>query len=1168
MKEKIHCRLSCAIFSNDFSTKQKQLLKKALLVMRIITVIVFVFTLHASAKTMGQNVSLKKQNITLKDVFKELRAQTGYYFIYNSKEVADTRLVSPNFSNAPIDVVLSSVLKGMPLTYTIEDKIISLKPMEVKDQSVVRNNVAQQDRTITGTLTDAEDGTPLFGVSVRVKGTQTGTITNAEGNFSINVKTNDKFLVFSYIGYVTKEVPLTSAGKYEVVLQKDSKQLDEVVIAFGTSTRSELTNSVTKISAKDIEQRPISNLNAAIVGASPGVQTNAGSGQPGEGPDIRIRGFGSITGDNSPLYVLDGAPYEGVISNINPEDIDNISILKDASATALYGARAANGVILITTKRGSKNGKTNITAKLTQAFSNRGLPNYETLGAYEYFPVIWEALRNSTLGTSTNPIDSANAAMAATRDIKSYVGWNPFNVADDEIVLTNGQLNPNASLLYPDDLSFGDELKRLGMRTDMSITLSGGSNKTDHYVSVNYLDENGYVKGSDFKRFSGRLRVNSTPREWLKFGLNIFGNYTKSDQANESSGINENPFYVDLIMAPIYPVYKHDPVTGAYILDGQGNKIYDVGDYRPLFTGRNVVYETLYNVNQVRRNSVNAVANVEAKFLKDFTFTSNISANLGNYRSNVYDNSVMGDAVGVGRTTRVNSTSYYLNFNQLLNWTKRFDGGHKITALLGHESYLSYYDYMTGAKRSEGISGLSVLDNMTTTTSLGSYDRNYKTEGYFSKVDYSYKSRYVFSGSYRYDGSSRFHPDYRWGNFWSLSAAYNIDKEPFFKVRWIDMLKVRGSYGEVGNDRTGSYFSYQTLYTLGYNNGVEPGMIFAQLGNDSLRWETNMNADIAIEFAALKNRVGATVELFRRQSKNLLFDVNMPLTSGVLTRDDNFGSMRNQGIEVQLNGVPVKSRNFSWNVDVNWTSFSNKILSLPASYEGRINGTKMYQTGESMYEYYLYDFVMVDPNTGGNLYRPVNPSGLSASSRVIVNGDTLVSGTTNAVRYFSGSVIPDFFGSINNTFTYKNWSLQFLFIYQVGGFTYDNDYQSLMFRGSTSSSTNGRAIHKDILRRWQSPGDVTDVNRLRSDFSYLSQSDRWLIASDYLNLRTVALTYNLPKKFLSRFKLAGAKAYINGENIFITSKRKGLDPTQTYTGSASYTYAPSRIVSIGLNLTL
>ncbi|MFN0292568.1 TonB-dependent receptor [Pedobacter helvus] len=1105
--------------------------------MKIIAVIVFVFSLHVSAKTLGQNVSIKKENITLKDVFKELRSQTGYFFIYNSKEVADSKLVSANFSNAPIDVVLTSVLKGFSLTYTIEDKIISLKPAAT---ATVLSPIAQQNRTITGKVTDEEDGTPLIGVSIRVKGLPVGAISNTDGNFSISVSPNDKFLVFSYVGYVTKELTLTTSTKYEIALAKDSKQLDEVVVAFGTTTRNELTNSVTKISAKDIEQRPISNLNSAIVGASPGVQTTAGSGQPGEGPEIRIRGFGSVTGDNAPLYVLDGAPYEGVISNINPEDIDNISILKDASATALYGARAANGVVLITTKKGNTNGKTTISAKFTQAFSERGLPNYETLDAYQYFPIVWEALKNGTSGS----------AAAASQDLKGYVGWNPFNVADDEIVLQNGQMNPNARLLYPDDVRFREELQRLGMRSDMSVTLSGGSAKTDHYVSLNYLDENGYVIGSDFKRFSGRLRVNSNPRDWLKFGLNLFGTYTKSEQANESSGINENPFYIDLILAPIYPVYKHDPVTGAYLLDNRGNKIYDPGDYRPLFTGRNVVYETIYNSNQVKRNSLNGVANVEAKFWKDFKFSSNFSFTLGNYRSNVYDNSVMGDAVGAGRTTRTNSITNYLNFNQLLTWSKTINR-HKISILVGHENYLNYYDYLSGSRRSEGIAGLSVLDNMTTTTALGSYDRDYKTEGYLSKLDYSYRSRYLFSASFRRDGSSRFAPQSRWGNFWSISGAYNIDKEPFFKVKWIDMLKLRASYGEVGNDRTGSYFTYQRLYTLGYNNGTEGGAILTQAGNPNLVWEANQNADVAIEFSALKNRIGGTLEAFNRQSSNLLFAVTVPLTSGLLTYNDNFGSMRNRGIEVQLNGVPVKTKGFRWNVDVNWSTFENKILTLPSSYQERVSGTKKYQTGKSLYEFWLRDWVGVNPDNGDIQYRAADGSTTSTLS--------------NAVYYYAGSAIPDFFGSVNNTFTYKSWSLQALFIYQVGGYTFDNDYRSLMFRGGTT--TNGRALHVDMLKRWQNAGDITNIQRLSTSGS-ISDTDQWLTKSDYLNLRTVALTYNFPKKFLSRLKLTNAKAYVNGENLFITSARKGMDPTQTYTGDAEYTYAPSRIVSFGLNITL
>ncbi|WP_187774852.1 TonB-dependent receptor [Pedobacter sp. BS3] len=1099
--------------------------------MKLTAILLLVFNLHVSALTYGQQISMSENNISLKDAFKELRAKTGYYFIYNNDALSGTRPVSIHVQNVSINEALDQLLDGQGLSYKIEDKIIIVNALN----KPVISSAEVQTRTITGQITDNDDGSPLAGVSIRIKGTTTGTISDADGNFSMVVKSSDKILQLTYIGYATKEVTLTAANKYNISMSLEAKQLNEVAIAFGTSTQRELTNSVTQITAKDIELRPIANLNDAIAGAAPGVQTNAGSGQPGEGPDIRIRGFSSITNSNGPLYVLDGAPYEGVINNINPDDIESISLLKDASATALYGARAANGIILITTKKGKRN-RNNINIKLTHAISERGLPDYEKVDAYQYYELIWESLKNGTSGSPEQ----------ASKDIKTYLGWNPFNVADDEVVLPSGTINPQARLLYPEDLSFKDAIQRTGLRTDLLLSLMGGSAKSDYYVSLDYLDQNGYVIGSDFKRYSGRVRVNSQPVKWLSVGLNLYGNYTKSDQANESSGINENPFYVDLLLAPIYPVHIHNPVTGAYILDENGNQQYDPADYRPLMTGRNIIAETLYNINQIRRNSIIANTNAEITFLKDFKFSTTFSANLGNYRSNVYDNATIGDAVGVGRATRTNSMTAYLNFNQLLNYEKKF-GVHKVKVLLGHENYLSYYDYITGSRRNQAVEGSSVLDNFTTTTNLSSYDRLYKTEGYISRLDYSYDGRYLASASYRRDGSSKFHPDRKWGNFWSVSAGWNIDREDFFKADWVDLLKLRASYGEVGNDNISGYFAYQALYDLNYNNGSEPGALYTKAAADSLVWESNANADIALEFGLFKNRLNGSFEVFHRQSHNLLFPVSTTLLSGVLTQNANFGSMRNQGLEINLNGDIIRKKNFKWNMGINWTTFKNKIISLPQEYENKISGTKKYATGESMYEFWLRDWYGVDPETGADLYW---------------TGDTVTTTVADAQYHYTGSAIPDFYGSINNTFTYKNFSLQLMFLYQVGGYAFDNDYESLMYRGSA-----GRALHVDALKRWRNPGDVTSVPK-RTTGTSMYDSDRWLTDASYLNLRTAAVTYSLPKKFISRYGIQSARAYVSGENLFITSARKGMDPTQTYTGSPSYTYAPSRIISFGLNVTL
>ncbi len=1114
--------------------------------MRIIAVIVFVFNLNLSANTHGQNVSLTKHDITLKEVFNELRTQTGYYFIYNSKEVPDQKKVSTKFVNTPLDVVLASILKDVSLTYTIEDKVISLKPISPISKLRSPSEASQQQsRTITGNVTDADDGSIMYGVSVRVKGTAIGAATNADGNFSLSIKPSDKVLVFSFIGYATREIPITSANKYEVMLAKNNQQLQEVVIAFGTSKRNELTNSVSTVSAKDIENRPISNLSAAIVGAAPGVQTDAGSGQPGDGPSIRIRGFTSVTNDNEPLYIVDGAPYEGVLSNINPDDIESISILKDASSTALYGARAANGVVLVTTKRGKEGGNV-ITAKVSTAASTRALPRYETLDAYEYFPITWEIIKNS----------NADNAELATKDIVKYIGWNPFNVSDDEIVYTNGQLNPNARLLYPDDTGFSDELGRIGIRTDAGLTFSGGSRGSDQYFSLNYLDEKGYVVGSDFKRLSGRLRVNTTPAKWLKVGLNISANFTTSDRANQSSGINENPFYVDLVLAPIYPVFRHDPYTGAYLLDANGNKIYDRGDYKPMFAGRNIVYETFANINNDKRNSFTAVNTIDANLIKNVKFSSNFSAYINNFRAETYDNSEMGDAYTVGKSIRTNSNQYYLNWSKLLTWSKSYNR-HKVSVLVGHENYYNYWDQITGTGTGETIGELPVLDNMTSTKGA-SYDRLYTTQGFLSKADYSYAGKYIFSASARRDGSSRFAGKNKWGNFWALSGAYNISDEKFFNVKWVNNLKIRGSYGLVGNDRTGNYFTSKRLYNLGANYGYEGGAYLSQAGNPNLQWETNTSMDVAVEASMFKSRLNATIEVFRRKSENLLFDVALPLTSGLYTMDENFGSMKNEGIEIELEGTPIRKRNFRWNVSLNATTLRNRILSLPPSYVGLISGTKRYDVGQSIYEFWLRDWVGVNPRTGGNLYEPLNPS----TSPVVIDGVTYTSSGANAKYKYFGSSIPDVFGGITNTFSHKNLSLRVLVTYQIGGQTYDGDYQRL-----TNLGTYGRAFHKDMLRRWQNSGDITDVPKpVVGNTSY--NSDRMLVDADYINLRTIALTYNFTKKFAKKLNFSNARAFINGENLYISSKRKGLDPTQTYTGDSNYTYAPSRIVSLGLNITL
>lgn len=1121
---------------------------KAFLVMKITGIIILMFSLHVSAGSFAQKVSVTVTNADLKIVFKEVRKQTGYDFIYNNSVLAKAKPVTVRMKNQPLEAVLREVFTDQPLIYTIEDKVIII---HVKN---AEGNYELQDRVITGTITSADDENPLPGVSVRVKGTSVLAAAGVNGAYSITLPAGATTLVFNYIGFKTKEVVVGAGKVLNVKLELQNSELNEVVVqAYGTTRKSALTNSVATIDSKDIELRPITNLNSAIAGAAPGLQTTGGSGQPGAGPSIRIRGFSSITGGVDPLYIVDGAPYDGAYNNINPDDIESISILKDASSAALYGSRAASGVILITTKKGKKNSN-KLTARITHGINSRGVGDYETVSAFEYYPLIWESLKNQLV--SNGSADEA-ARLTASQTVVSNLVSNPFNVADDQVVLTDGTINTEARLLYPEDLDWKKALQRNGQRDEYSINYSGGSDKSDFFSSLNYLKDEGYSLLTDFKRLTGRVNINSQTTRFLKTGLNVAGTTQKTKVANENSGIWENPFYVNLLFAPIYAVHKHDPATGEYLTDENGEYVYDDGLARPIAPGRNVIAETEYNENYNTRNFLSGRTYGEITFLKDFKFTTNLSLDVNNYRYNVYDNNKIGDGATLnGRVYKTASTSTWFNMNQLLNYNKK-TGRHSIDLLLGHENYEYKYNYLYATAQGQIMSGSTEIKNFSTPLTSNSYEDVYRLESYFARGQYSFDDRYFFSASFRTDASSKFYKSKRWGDFWSVGAGWQIDKEPFFHVDWIERLKLRSSYGQVGSDNLNGYYLYQTLYDVGFNNGSEAGVKQSTiLGNNDLVWESNNSFDAALEVSALKGRVDAVVEYFNRETDNLLFDVPLPLSSGLNTINKNFGSLYNRGFEIQLNGNIIKKKDLQWRLGINWTKVNNKIKSLP--FDERIDGTKKYMVGHSRYDFWLRDWYGVDPATGSELFVAEDQGATNAF--VNDQGVTVTTSSSNALYHYAGTAIPDFYGSINNTLTYKRFTLDFRVLYSVGGLAYDNDYQSLMYGG-----TYGRALHKDALQRWQGEGQVTDVPK-RIIGASVFDSDRWLVDASYLSLKTANLNYTLPKAVVKKLALSTARIYLSGENLYLLAKRKGLDATQAFNGNPSYTYAPARTISLGINV--
>lgn len=1044
-------------------------------------------------------------------------------------------------------------------------------------------------KTITGKVTD-EKGNGLPNVSVLVKGTTTGTTTKADGSYSLLLPATAKTLIFSSVDMVEKEVDATSSANYSVTLVAKNKALEEVfVVAYGTVKKEALTGSVGKITAADIETRPLNNIVGAIEGSVPGVVTTSANGQPGAGISIRVRGFGSINATSEPLFVVDGIPYVGGTSNINPDDVENITILKDASSTALYGSRAANGVVIITTKKGKK-GRNNVSVRVMQGQASRGLQEYERINAFQYYPIMWEAYRNSLVypvSGAAISLDSANrvaSGLTTRTSIQGQLAYNPFNVANNAIVLPTGQINPSASLKYPDDLDWTTDLMRNGGRSDYSLNFSGGADKSDYFLSLGYVKEDGYTIKTNFKRYNARLNVNVQPKTWLKTGLNISGNYSTSSTAADGGSTNfVNPFFFSRNIGPIYPVYAHNNTTGAYVLDVNGNRIWDLGNLgssaigvangipnRPSggFGGRHGLAETILNDPYFKRTVASARNYIDITFLKKFKFTNNISVDLQSENASSYENTIVGDGAPAGRSQKSNATSVGFVASQLINYNNKFNSNHNVDVLVGHEIFNDYESQVNGFKQGQSLTGNTELGNFTTINSTGSSVDKYRIESYFSRINYDFKNKYFISGSLRTDGNSRFASESRWGTFWSLGGGWNIDRENFMSnVKWVNQLKLRSSYGVVGVADGIGFYAYQGLYNFA-NNANEPGIVQSQTSflNRKLTWEVNKQFDIGIDFGIFKNRITGSFEYYKRVSADLLFAVPQPLSSGALTVTQNTASMYNKGVELQLSVDFVKTKGFTWNMGLNLSTVTNKITKMPAAVPEFITGTKKYSVGHSIFDYWLRTYYGVDPSDGAALYVP-NDKLATANRRIIANNkgtlDTVTTAVASAKFEYTGGTVPDAYGSFSQSITVKGVTLSALFSYQLGGKTYDGLYQSLM-----SASNYGGALHTDILKRWQKPGDNTNVPRMdagrATDFN--ATSSRWLVDASFINIRSISLAYAIPSALVSKLNITNAQFFISGENIAFFSKRKGMNNQQAFSGVTSNAYPPARVVTAGITL--
>ncbi len=1052
--------------------------------------------------------------------------------------------------------------------------------------------VTAQTQKVTGVVISDEDGQPVIGASVFVKDTQMGVITDVDGKFELpRVPSSAKTLVISFIGMETQELPIKP--NMHVVMRSNSEILDEVmVIAYGTAKKSAFTGSASIVESEQLEKRQVSNITNALSGTMAGVQTQSSNGQPGTSSSVRIRGIGSMYASNNPLYVVDGIPYEGDISALNSQDIESMTVLKDAAAAALYGARGANGVILVTTKKG-KSGETQVTVDARWGSNSRMIKNYDVLqNTQTYLETAYAALYNGY--TQVSGYSPVQAYQQANSSLISGIGYQIYTVPTGQTLIgQNGKLNPYATLGYSDGTyyytpdNWADNTFSSNLRQEYNLSVSGGTDKLNYYFSAAYMNDEGVVSNSGFDRISTRLNVDYQAKKWLKLGVNLSYANVESlypdEQTNSASSMNA--FGIANFIAPVYPIFVRD-ANGNIMTDANsGRPVYDYGDgYSTNFTRNymsmsNPVSDLAYNTQKYLMDILNGKWYAKVDIIDGLSVTGSLGVHIDNTRYRDVGNKYYGQSASYGGSVLQQSAhTSVLDQQYLANYKKGF-GVHHIDALVGFESMQlkAESSYILGYNlyRDNDWTAGNVIDRKN---GSGSYNE-YATMGILSRVSYDYDEKYYGSVSYRRDASSRFAPGHRWGNFWSISAAWDMAKEDFIsQYDWIGMLKLKASFGQQGNDNLGSYYPYIDQYSVTGAEGVFSDGVLAYKGSEDLTWETSNSFNAGVDFALFHGKLNGTVEYFLRQTSDMLYYKPVAASNGYTSFPMNIGSIRNAGWEIELNYTPIERNNLKWTINWNGTLMKNKIMELHPDLNGEmIDGSYIYKEGKSMYQFYIPEYAGVDPETGLALYYARKPQ-LDANDDPIVDegGNTLYtdveyttsdwSAAYDSNRKESGDLLPTIYGGIGTTLEFYGFDFSIQCAYQLGGTCYDSGYASLMHGGS--SSDMGRNWHKDILDAWTPENPTSNIPRVNSLDNYTNAtSTRFLTSSDYFAINNITLGYTLPKNWTQRLGIGSLRIYGAADNVALFSARRGLDPRISYTTVTTGTYTAIRTISGGVKLT-
>ena len=1048
------------------------------------------------------------------------------------------------------------------------------------------SSLAQQLQ-VTGTVKD-QAGQPVAGATILVQGSTAGTTSNADGSYVIAVPAQGTLQV-SFIGYQSQQIPVGDKTRIDIVLKEDAKAIDDViVVAFGTAKKEAFTGSATVLKSDDIAKTQQPNVAQALAGKVAGVQLTNTSGQPGKSPEIRIRGFSSLNAGNSPLWIVDGMPYSGDLNNLNPSDVESMTVLKDAASNSLYGARGANGVVMITTKKAkSKEAVVSVDAKW--GVNSRAVRDYEYItNPAQFYETHYGALKNYYLDSD---MTLAEAHAKANRNLTGSandggLGYMVYTLpAGQEFIGSNGKLNPQATLgrrlvyegeeyyLQPDDWT--DAAFRTSLRQEYNVSVGGSGDKTSVYASFGYLNNEGIAYNSDMERFTARAKVDYQAKKWLKLGVNasysrFHYNSINDEGASNSSG---NVFAYTTLVGPIYPLYIRGG-DGRILYTEEGIKRYDYGEnagmVRSIFPNSNALSESRLNTNASEGNAFNGTGYFDISFLRDFKFTFNAGVSLDETRSTDVRNPYFGQFAGEeGLLSKQHTRQYEYNTQQILNYTKQI-GDHNVNAMVGHEYYNQTF-YLLGAAKSHMLTGENdeLSGAIIDMQNAGASRLEYNNEGYFARVMYDYSNKYFLSASFRRDASSRFHSKHRWGNFWSVGGAWIITREDFMAGthEWLDNLKFKASIGSQGNDNIGD-FRYTNTYTIENANG-KVSTVFRDKGSENITWETNSNFNTGLEFSLYRGVVSGGVEYFLRRTTDMLLSFPTPPSLGYSSYYANVGDMRNSGIEIELNFMPVNREHVQWNLNLNMTHLRNKITMLPPErrtkevegYRGYVSGTTFFGEGLPMYTFYMKKFAGVSDEGKSMWYMDELDGEKNPTGRRVTTTEY-----AKATDYLCGNPIPDLYGGFGTSLNFYGFDFSVAFTYQIGGLAYDSGYAAAMY--SPANKSTGQNWHKDILNAWGPENPTSRIPRLQyEDQNQNANSDRFLMNASYLNLQNINFGYTLPSKITQKFGVGKLRVYLSCENVWYWSKRQGFDPRYSYSGSTSQaSYSPVRTISGGINL--